>query len=66
MTTNVKTGKNMRPKWESILTEISDNPDEKVQLMGLHRLNVHGGWLVWKRNGGMAFVPDPGHEWKWK
>jgi len=56
----------MRPKWESIMTEISDNPDEKVQLMGLHRLNVHGGWLVWKRNGGITFVPDPDHEWKWK
>ncbi len=59
----------MRPKWESILTEITDNPDsphEKVHLMGLHRLNVHGGWLVWKRNGGITFIPDPDHEWKWR
>ena len=33
-----------------------------------HRAKIHGGWLVATENptancGGIAFVPDPNHEW---
>jgi hypothetical protein len=44
--TDMEKGGNMRPKWETIMTEYTDNPGsqyERVHTVGLHRLNIHGG-----------------------
>lgn len=39
-------------KWESLSSETT-----------LKRAKVPGGWLVSSNGGGLAFVPDAGHEW---
>ena len=49
--------------WEAIKSKGEGRPQNT------HRARVHGGWLVETQNhfgqsGGLAFVPDPEHEWR--